>query len=199
MRTLITILVAALAGLPAVALAHAKLIHSTPANGSALTAAPSILQLKFDEPARLTSLGLLKTGDKVTTRIGLLEKKASSEHSIALPKLTPGSYTITYRVVGDDNHLMSGSLNFTVSSATSVAAAPATDWTAGEVRTIDRQAGTVTLRHGAIRNLGMPAMTMVFSLKNRALLESLSEGSKVNFKAMREGGKLVITELNIVK
>ena len=199
MKTLITALLAALAGLPTVALAHAKLMQSTPANGSTLTVAPTTIQLKFDEPARLTSLGLLKTGDKATTKIGLLTKKSLSVHSVSLPKLTPGAYTITYRVVGDDNHLMSGSLGFTVSNAASVAAAAATDWTMGEVRKIDKEAGTVTLRHGDIRNLGMPGMTMVFSLKDRAVLESLSEGSKVNFKALREGGKLVISELKTVK
>lgn len=69
----------------------------------------------------------------------------------------------------------------------------------GEVRRIDKAAGKVTLRHGAIKSLDMPAMTMVFQVKDRALLDQVREGDKVRFRAVNEDGSFVVTELAPVK
>lgn len=109
-------LVAALMLLPALATAHAKLTQSMPANGSVLTRAPAQIQLTFNEPARITALNILKSGDKAATKLGPLPRAVSATFMVALPKLAPGKYTVTYRVMGDDNHLMSGSLTFSVSA-----------------------------------------------------------------------------------
>ena len=76
---------------------------------------------------------------------------------------------------------------------------PAFDPTPGEVRKVDRQAGKVTLRHGEIRNLDMPPMTMVFGVRDKAKLDALKAGDKVKFRAVDEGGKLTITEIDVVK
>ena len=53
--------------------------------------------------------------------------------------------------------------------------------TEGEVRKVDREQGWVTLKHGEIRNVGMPAMTMVFRTSDKALLDPIREGDKVRF------------------
>jgi Cu/Ag efflux protein CusF len=53
--------------------------------------------------------------------------------------------------------------------------APATD---GEIRKVDKSAGKLTIRHGEIRNLEMPAMTMVFAVKDPAVLDRLKEGDR---------------------
>jgi len=75
-------------------------------------------------------------------------------------------------------------------------AAPAsTPQTEGEVRKVDMELGKVTLRHGPITNLDMPAMTMVFSVTDKKLLEHLQPGDKVRFTAIREGGKIAITDI----
>lgn len=65
----------------------------------------------------------------------------------------------------------------------------------GEVRKINREAGKVTLRHGPLANLDMPAMTMVFTAADPKLLEGLKEGGKVRFTAERKDGTYMVTAI----
>lgn len=65
----------------------------------------------------------------------------------------------------------------------------------GEVRKVDAAAGKITLRHGDITNLDMPAMTMVFRVKDPALLEKVKPGDKVRFTADQPGGTLTVMSL----
>lgn len=74
-------------------------------------------------------------------------------------------------------------------------AADATDMADGEVRKVDPEAGKVTLRHGEIKHLDMPAMTMVFVVKDRSVLATLKPGDKVRFRAVLEAGQYTVTEL----
>lgn len=74
------------------------------------------------------------------------------------------------------------------------AAAPA-DFTEGEVRTVNKETGKITLKHGEIKNLDMPGMTMVFGVKDKSLLDKVQTGDKVKFKAVSESGKLIVTEI----
>lgn len=62
----------------------------------------------------------------------------------------------------------------------------------GEVRKIDRSAAKVTLRHGPIQGLDMPGMTMVFQVRDRALLDKLKEGERIKFTTTREGGAFIL-------
>ena len=71
----------------------------------------------------------------------------------------------------------------------------AADMSDGEVRKVDAAALKVTLKHGEIKNLDMPPMTMVFSVKDKSLLDKLKVGDKVRFKAVNESGKLTVTEV----
>jgi len=73
------------------------------------------------------------------------------------------------------------------------------DMTDGEMRKIDREAAKVTIKHGEIKNLEMPAMTMVFHVKDKALLDKVKAGDKVKFKAVNESGKMTVTDLQVVK
>lgn len=65
----------------------------------------------------------------------------------------------------------------------------------GEVRKIDAARQKITLRHGPIANIGMPPMTMVFDVKDAALLEGVAVGDKVGFVVEQQGSKFVVTEL----
>ncbi len=65
----------------------------------------------------------------------------------------------------------------------------------GEVRRVDKETKKVTIRHGAIANLDMPPMTMVFQVKDAALLDSVKAGDKVRFSADKVGGAYVVTQL----
>jgi len=64
-----------------------------------------------------------------------------------------------------------------------------------EVRKVDKDAGKITLKHGEIRNLDMPPMTMVFQVKDKAALEKVKEGDKVRFTAERVKGAYVVTRI----
>lgn len=73
-------------------------------------------------------------------------------------------------------------------------AAAATD-ADGEVRRIDKAQAKVTLKHGEIRSLDMPPMTMVFRVKDPKWLDGLAVGDKVKFSAAQENGQYVVTQL----
>jgi Cu(I)/Ag(I) efflux system protein CusF len=65
----------------------------------------------------------------------------------------------------------------------------------GEVRRIDKPGGTVTLKHGPLVNVDMPAMTMSFDVKDRAALDRLKVGDKVRFRVEKEGANYVVTRI----
>ena len=63
------------------------------------------------------------------------------------------------------------------------------------VRRIDKEAKKITLRHGAIANLDMPPMTMVFQVADAALLDRVKVGDKVRFAAEKREGAFTVTQL----
>ena len=71
----------------------------------------------------------------------------------------------------------------------------AADMSAGEIRKIDRDQRKITLRHGEIKNLDMPPMTMVFQVADPAWLEQFKVGDKVAFRAASINGAITLTEL----
>lgn len=84
-------------------------------------------------------------------------------------------------------------------SAVAQAALPEQATAEGEVQKIDKEAGKITLKHGPIPNLDMPAMTMVFRVKDLAMLDSVKAGDKVRFSAEKAGGALTVTQMTPVK
>ncbi|GAC1607197.1 MAG: hypothetical protein NVS3B2_15940 [Ramlibacter sp.] len=79
------------------------------------------------------------------------------------------------------------------------AAKPAADTTDGEVRKVDKDNKKITLKHGEIKNLDMPAMTMVFQVADPLMLDKVKAGDKVRFKAAKARGGLTVTEIEQVK
>lgn len=73
---------------------------------------------------------------------------------------------------------------------------PMTD---GEVRKIDKDNRKITLKHGDIKNLDMPGMTMVFPVKDAAMLDTVKAGDKIRFRAELENGVVLVTKLQVVK
>lgn len=69
------------------------------------------------------------------------------------------------------------------------------EFSEGEVRKIDKPARKITLKHGEIKNLGMPPMAMVFHVGDPAVLDRFKNGDQVRFKAVRQAGKYVVTEI----
>jgi Cu/Ag efflux protein CusF len=66
----------------------------------------------------------------------------------------------------------------------------------GEVRKIEKAQGRITLRHGELKGLDMPPMTMVYRVGNPALLDNLAVGDKVKFDAANTGGNYTVTAIN---
>ena len=79
------------------------------------------------------------------------------------------------------------------------AATGAADMTDGEVRRVDAGAGKITLKHADIKNLDMPAMTMVFAVREKSLLDKVKPGDKVKFKAINDSGRLTVTEIEVAQ
>jgi len=71
--------------------------------------------------------------------------------------------------------------------------------TAGEVKKIDKEAGKITLKHGPLANLDMPAMTMVFRVKDPSMLNPVKVGDKVSFIAEKLNGAITVTKLEPAK
>ena len=79
------------------------------------------------------------------------------------------------------------------------AASAATDTADGEIKKVDKDAKKVTIKHGEIKNLEMPGMTMVFQVKDPAMLDAVKPGDKVMFKVEKANGALVVTEMRAAK
>ena len=73
------------------------------------------------------------------------------------------------------------------------------DMADGEIRKVDMESKKITIKHGEIKNLDMPGMTMVFQVKDPAMLEKVKTGDKVRFKAEKAGGAIVVTEIQPAK
>ena len=74
-------------------------------------------------------------------------------------------------------------------------AATADRWAEGEVRRIDTAARKITVRHGDIPDLDMPPMTMVFKVRDPALLQGLQPGARVRFRAQKADGAYIVTDI----
>ncbi|MFZ2971423.1 MAG: copper-binding protein [Ferribacterium limneticum] len=65
----------------------------------------------------------------------------------------------------------------------------------GEVRKIDKAQGKVTIKHGELKNLDMPPMTMVFRARPASLLNDLAEGDLISFDADKIDGQYTVTAI----
>ena len=95
--------------------AHAHLQKSSPADNSVVTTSPPNLVLNFSEAAQLTALSIRKSGDP-EQKLQPLPTDAAAQITVPLPRLTSGAYTLSWRVLSADGHVMSGSLRFTLSA-----------------------------------------------------------------------------------
>lgn len=71
----------------------------------------------------------------------------------------------------------------------------AAELTDGEIRKIDKENSKLTIRHGPLKSLDMPPMTMVFGVQDATLLDKLQVGDKVRFDAEKVEGRIVVTRI----
>jgi Cu/Ag efflux protein CusF len=95
--------------------------------------------------------------------------------------------------------LLASAPAFATSHQPAPAAVAATALSEGEVRKVDKDAGKVTIKHGPIANLDMPPMTMVFRVKEPAMLDLVKAGDAIRFKAEKVGGHYTVMEIRAGK
>lgn len=71
----------------------------------------------------------------------------------------------------------------------------AQEYTKGEIQKIDTAQKKLTIKHGELKNLEMPAMTMVFVVADEAMLNKVKEGQAIEFIADRVNGRITVTEI----
>lgn len=82
-----------------------------------------------------------------------------------------------------------------LAALSTMALAQSADMADGEVRKVDKAQSKITLKHGEIKKLDMPPMTMVFRVKDAKLLDGLAAGDKVKFTAEQIDGNYVVTQV----
>ena len=101
------------------AFAHAMLVKAEPARRAQLTQAPSQVRLWFNEEVEkdYASLSVLDPAKSpVTDALPRIADDDPKAIVLALPELAPGKYTVKFRVLSVDGHVVDSSYDFTVKS-----------------------------------------------------------------------------------
>ena len=95
--------------------------------------------------------------------------------------------------------LLGATAAFATSHQDAASAAKKDAFASGEVKKVDKAAGKLTIKHGPLVSLDMPAMTMVFRVKDPAVLGQVKAGDAIRFKAENVAGALTVTEVQKAK
>jgi copper resistance protein C len=97
--------------------AHAFLDHASPAVGSTVPAAPETVTMWFTqelEPAFTTATVTDASGNTVDTGPAQVDPKDPTELRVALKKLSPGTYTVSWHALSVDTHTTTGHFTFEI-------------------------------------------------------------------------------------
>lgn len=101
-----------------------------------------------------------------------------------------GSTVIAPAIADDAHHAQ---------AANKAPQAAAVEMTEGEIKKVNKDTGKLTIRHGELKNLRMSPMTMLFRVKEPAMLERVKPGDKIHFFADNINGQLTVTQLEVQK
>lgn len=118
MKPYLSLIALASFAVTSVAFGHAHVQKSEPANNSTVTQLPKNVVLGFNQAVQLTVLTIQK-GDGKAQDLGPLPKMAAKQVSVPMPTVDAGAYIIKWRAAGDDGHVMSGKVLFTLAPAAS--------------------------------------------------------------------------------
>lgn len=96
-------------------------------------------------------------------------------------------------------HARQALLGLSLAGAALSALAQALPPVEGEVRKVDKANGKISLKHGAIKNLDMPPMSMVFQVKDEALLDKVQAGDKISFTVDQVNGDYTVMSIEPLK
>ena len=91
------------------------------------------------------------------------------------------------------SHAQSGGTKDMDTASKPIAGTQAAHTATGVVKKVDAKSGAVTLAHDPIKSLNWPAMTMGFTVKDKALLDKLAVDKKVEFEFVQQGKDYVVT------
>ena len=83
--------------------------------------------------------------------------------------------------------------------ASAAVSTEASELAEGEIRKVDKANKKLTIKHGTLKNLDMPGMTMVFHVTDETLLDKAQVGEKVRFRAEKVDGKFTVTQLEAAR
>jgi len=78
---------------------------------------------------------------------------------------------------------------------TGVCATAFAEWAQGQVRRIDQTTQKLTIKHGEIKSIDMPPMTMVFTAREPGILDGIQVNDTIEFQAEIEGTKYYVTKI----
>ncbi len=173
---------------------------------------PKSLEIKAGETVRFAILNkgelehefVLDTVEKNAEHKAIMEKFPEMEHddpnSVRLEEGQFGEIIWSFTKTGTFEFacLIPGHYEAGMHSSIEVSdagQAAAVSYTKGVVKKVNAKSGKVTIIHEKLANLGMPAMTMVFRVAEKAMLEKMNAGDNIEFVAERLKGKLVVTDL----
>ena len=113
-------------------------------------------------------------------------------HALLATVALIGASTISFTALAQSTPAPTGEMKMDKSAA-------AGDMTEGEVRKVDKDTKKITIKHGEIKNLDMPSMTMLFQVRDPAMLDMVKAGDKVKFRAEKAPTGIVVTEIQMAK
>jgi Cu(I)/Ag(I) efflux system protein CusF len=90
-------------------------------------------------------------------------------------------------------------MNNTAPTASGADAAASSELSEGEIRKVDKDNKKLTIKHGPLKHLDMPGMTMVFGVDDPAVLDAIEVGARVRFQAEKVDGKFIASRIEAVR
>ena len=115
-----------------------------------------------------------------------------SLHALVATAALIGASTISFAALAQSASAPMGEMKMDKPAA-------AGDMTEGEIRKVDKDTKKITIKHGEIKSLDMPGMTMLFQVRDAAMLDTVKAGDKVVFKAEKAATGIVVTEIQLAK
>ena len=121
-----------------------------------------------------------------------LSKEIHMQRILNLITMAFLALAVPFAAHADDSHHKIG-------AAAAAASAADAATTAGVVKKVDKDQGRITIQHGPLENLGMPAMTMVFRVKEPVMLDNVTAGDNIQFVADKIDGAFTVTKIEAAK
>lgn len=98
------------------ALAHTSVREMSIADNAQLTSAPRNFTIVFSRPVGLANVTFTDAAGQAVPLTFTPSHDMAASHTIPLPSLRPGAYTLSWRTIAHDGHAMPGAVHFTLAA-----------------------------------------------------------------------------------